>query len=119
MLAPPSSGSELADLLRDRPLPRWFFGPVLPELSTDASGIWHHLPELTLPTGIIAGSGRAHPFWRKTLPAPNDGTVPVERTRVPSAIDHLVIRSTHPFIMWNRVAKRQTVGFIENGSFYR
>lgn len=117
MLAPPNRGSELADKLHPKAPFRWFFGPVLQELGTGVDAIWKSLPSLPIETGILAGKRRAHPLWKNTLPEPNDGTVPVERTTAADARDHAVLAASHPFIMCKPAVWQQVIGFLQCGRF--
>jgi len=118
MLAPPLQGSELADHFKSNAMFRWFFGPVLADLTTNAMTdrlrfSWGG----NIQAGVIAGTARAHPLFKDVLPRPNDGTVPVERTKADGIDHHLVINASHPFIMWRRPVMKQVAHFLETGTF--
>lgn len=118
MLAPPLKGSELADHFNSNVLFRWFFGPVLGDLTTDAMAERLNLSlGDNVQVGVIAGCTRAHPLFHDILPRPNDGTVPVERTKMDGIDHHLVINASHPFIMWRRAVMKQVGYFLETGTF--
>jgi hypothetical protein len=51
------------------------------------------------------------------IPGRNDGKVSVERTKLAGMSDRIVIHATHPFIMKNREAIRQTIQFLRAGKF--
>jgi len=51
------------------------------------------------------------------MPGPDDGKVGVERTKVAGMKAHLVVHTTHPFLMKNQTAIRQTVAFLKTGMF--
>jgi triacylglycerol lipase len=116
MLAPPNDGSEVADVLQHTVL-RHLLRPI-GELGTD--GIAPSLPAPRVPVGVIAGSRSHIPLFARWMNgAPNDGVVAVERTRVPNMRDFLVLRRTHTFLPWSRLAISQALHFIERGTFSR
>lgn len=118
MLAPPNEGSEIADLLRDNPLYRAFFGPAGAELGTDRpDALSAILGEVDYPLGIIAGDRSLYPLSSLLLPGANDGRVSVERTRVAGMSDHITIHSNHPLIMRAPEAIEQTRHFLKHGRF--
>lgn len=53
------------------------------------------------------------------IKGPDDGKVSVENTKVPSLADHIVIPTTHTFIIYNRIAWNQTLHFLKYGKFNR
>src|SRR5512133_491896 len=73
MLAPPSTGSELADALARTPLFRLAVGPAGPELRTGAAGIAAGLPPVPFEVGVIAGSRATNPLFARAFGGPNDG----------------------------------------------
>ncbi len=46
------------------------------------------------------------------IDGPDDGKVSVERTKVAGMADHIVIHSTHPYLMQNKQAIRKTIQFL-------
>ena len=42
-----------------------------------------------------------------------------ERTKLAGMTDHIVIHATHPFLMRNRAVVKQTIHFLQTGSFQR
>jgi len=120
MLAPPNEGSEIADLMRNNPLYRAFFGPAGAELGTVRPDALHALlGEIDYPLGVIAGDRSFYPLGSLVLPGADDGRVSVERTKVAGMADHITIHSTHPLIMRNREAIAQTLHFLKQGRFAR
>lgn len=118
MLAPPNEGSEIADLLHGNPLYRAFFGPAGVELTTTRpDGLTQLLGEIDYPLGVIAGDRSLYPLSSLLLPNPNDGRVSVTRTQVAGMSDHITLHATHPLIMRNRKAIRQTLHFLGHGRF--
>jgi triacylglycerol lipase len=117
MLAPPNQGSEIVDKLGGLFLFKWINGPAGNELGTDKDSMPNKLGGANFPAGIIAGDRSIN--WMKSLfiPGSNDGIVSVERTRLAGMTDHIVIHATHPLIMRNREAIRQTLQFLRAGNF--
>ncbi len=51
------------------------------------------------------------------IPGRDDGKVFIERTKVAGMADHLIVTATHPFLVRNKTAIRQTVSFLRKGRF--
>jgi triacylglycerol lipase len=119
MLAPPNSGSEVVDRLRDNRLFRWINGPAGQELGTDPSSLPNRLGRVHYPVGIIAGDRSIN--WINSLfmiPGSDDGKVSVERTRLAGMTDHVVVHVAHPFIMNNPQCIEHVLGFLRQGKFH-
>jgi triacylglycerol lipase len=117
MLAPPNRGSALIDAGRGNRLFEWALGPAGMQLGTDAAGWPARLGPVPWQTGVIAGSLSFSPFGSARLDGPDDGKVAVAATRVAGMTDHLVVRSTHTFLMNNPEVIAQTVAFLRDGRF--
>lgn len=119
MLAPPATGSEVADCLSPLSLYRWLYGPAGQQLTTHHdSGTGGTVPDFEL--GVIAGTtGWPYLLGSLLLPRPHDGRVSVERTRVDGMRDHLVLPATHSFIMRAPEVQRQVLHFLRHGGFTR
>jgi len=117
MLAPPNQGSEVVDKLGGLFLFKWINGPAGNELGTDKNSTPNKLGPANFPAGIIAGDRSINWINSLLIPGHDDGKVSVERTRLAGMTDQVVIHSTHPFIMRNREAIRQTIHFLQTGSF--
>ena len=77
---------------------------------------WKRAKEL----GIIAGNLSLGPgLIIPGLPAPNDGTVAVEETRLAGMRDHIILPVTHMGLLLSRTVALQTIYFLNNGYFYR
>lgn len=120
MLAPPNQGSEVVDKLGWLFLFKWVNGPAGNELGTDTNSTPNKLGHANFPVGVIAGDRSIN--WIDSLfliPGSDDGKVSVERTKFAGISDYIVIHATHPFIMKNREAVRQTIQFLRTGNFDR
>ncbi len=118
MLGPPNTGSEFADLLTETellaPLFEKIFGPAGQQMTTDYEHIEH---DITYPLGIIAGNVSVNPLSPWVLKGEHDGIVPVERTKIEGMSDHIVMKATHSFMMFNPAVMAQVAHFLEHGHF--
>ena len=117
MLAPPNQGSEVVDKLGGWFLFKWINGPAGNELGTDTNSVPNRLGPVNYPVGVIAGDRSINWINSLLIPGPDDGKVSIERTKLAGMSDHIVIHATHPFIMKNRKAIRQTIQFLRTGGF--
>jgi triacylglycerol lipase len=117
MLAPPNQGSEVVDKLGCLSLFKRINGPAGNELGTDKNSTPNKLGPANFPVGIIAGDRSINWINSLLIPGSDDGKVSVDRTKLAGMSDHIVIHATHPFIMRNREAIRQTIQFLRTGSF--
>jgi len=118
MLGTPNSGSEIADRLKNIGAYRAFFGPAGQQLGTQRdSEIEALFPLVDYPVGVIAGNRSIYPITSRFLPKPHDGRVSVANTRLDGMADHIVIRTSHPWLTRNSVAIEQTIAFLKDGRF--
>ena len=117
MLAPPNQGSEIVDVLGDSPLFEWALGPTAQQLGTDPESLPNRLPPPSYELGVIAGAGTLNPAGSLVLPADDDGTVSVARTRLDGMADFLVVSSSHSFIMYSDEVGEQVMHFLRHGRF--
>jgi hypothetical protein len=118
MLGTPNSGSEIADRLRHFRPYRAFFGPAGQQLGTQRDEAVNALfPPVDYPVGIIAGNRSIYPITSALLPKPHDGRVSVENTKLDGMADHIVIRTSHPWLVRDSVAIEQTIAFLRDGRF--
>ncbi len=118
MLGTPNGGSEIADSLKNLAAYRAFFGPAGQQLVTrrDAA-LDAMLPAIDYPVGIIAGDRSIYPISSVMLPRPHDGRVSVANTRLDGMADHVVVRTSHPWLVRNGEAIEQTIVFLRRGRF--
>jgi len=117
MLAPPNQGSEVVDKLGWTFVFKWLNGPAGNELGTDTYSVPNQLGPVNYPVGVIAGDRSINWINSLLIPGRDDGKVSIERTKLAGMSDHIVIHATHPFIMKNREAIRQTIQFLRTGAF--
>ena len=120
MLGTPNSGSEIADRLKNFGPYRAFFGPAGQQLGTKRDDAINALfPPLDYPVGIVAGNRSIDPLAGTMLPKPHDGRVSVENTRIEGMADHIVVDTSHPWLVRNSVAVAQTIAFLQDGTFVK
>jgi pimeloyl-ACP methyl ester carboxylesterase len=118
MLGTPNGGSEIADRLKHFTAYRAFFGPAGQQLGTQRdAAVDAILPPVDDPVGIIAGNRSIYPITSVVLPKPHDGRVSVENTRLDGMAGHIVVGTSHPWLVRNNEAIAQTVLFLRYGKF--
>nr|WP_233288128.1 alpha/beta fold hydrolase [Bradyrhizobium brasilense] len=118
MLGTPNGGSEIADRLKNLAAYRAYFGPAGQQLVTRRDAATSALlPPIDYSAGIIAGNRSVYPITSMGLPRPHDGRVSVANTRLEGMVDHIVIRTSHPWLVRNREAIAQTIAFLQEGKF--
>jgi pimeloyl-ACP methyl ester carboxylesterase len=118
MLGTPNGGSEIADRLKNFMPYRAFFGPAGQQLVTRRDAATSAmLPAIDYPVGIIAGNRSIYPIGAALLPKPHDGRVSVANTKLDGMADHIVIGTTHPWLVRNELAIAQTIAFLKGGRF--
>lgn len=117
MLGSPNQGSEVVDKLGRLKLFRKVTGPAGAELGTGTHSIPCKLGPPNCSVGVIAGSRSLNWINSLMIPGQDDGKVSVERTKLPGMADHVIVPATHPFLMRNKTAIRQTVEFLKAGRF--
>ena len=114
-------GSPYADSAAAQGLARFAWGRgVLGHSIKD----WLRQPRPRVPDGVelgvIAGDA-SFGLGRMlvNLPAPNDGVVMLDETRVPGATDSIVLHTSHSAMLVSPAVARAACTFLKNGSFNR
>ena len=119
MLGPPNQGSEVVDKLGGWRLFKKINGPAGNELGTDKDSVPNKLGPADFDVGIIAWNRSINWINSWLIPGRDDGKVSVERTKLAGMADWIQLPVSHPFIMRNPAAIRQTICFLREGKFAR
>lgn len=119
MLAPPNQGSEAADVFRKVPGYRLLNGVAGQQIGTGDDSLPLQLGPVDFDVGIIAGDRTIDPITSLTLPNPDDGKVPVARTKVEGMNDFLLVQRSHAFIMKSDDVIDQVRHYLIHGRFHR
>jgi len=119
MLGPPNKGSELSDVFGPLPGIRAIMGPAGAQLGAGPRSVPNALGPVDFDLGVIAGDRGANPISGALLAKPNDGAVTVESTKAAGMRDHIVLPTTHTFMMNNPLVIAQTIAFLREGRFER
>ena len=121
MLAPPSEGSEVAEVLWHRPVLRHVgrrtLGPSGAALGTGAEALVRSLPPVPFELGVIAGTRSFNPLFSWLIPGPDDGKVGVARAAVPGMRAMITVPRSHTFLMASPDVIERTFTFLEHGRF--
>jgi hypothetical protein len=117
MLGPPNKGSEVVDHLRGWWMFRKVVGPAGQQLGTDTDSVPNRLGPVSFELGVIAGDRSINWINSCMIKGHDDGKVSVEGTKVEGMQDHLVIHTTHPFMMKNRRVISSVITFLKSGQF--
>ena len=119
MLGPPNQGSEVVDKLGDTHVFTAINGPAGNQLGTGPDSVPNRLGPVNFELGVIAGDRSINWINSVMIKGADDGKVSVERTKVAGMKAHLVIHATHPYLMSNAEAIRETIHFLRHGAFTR
>lgn len=92
-------------------------GPAGGELGTSPDSAPNRIGPANVSIGVIAGNRSINWINSLLIPGRDDGKVSVARTKLAGMTDHIVIQATHPFLMKNQTAIRQTIRFLQTGRF--
>jgi len=114
MIAPPSQGARMAQMLKKFPPYRLILGPSGQELAGKKPQEMGRPP---CSFGIIAGARGDEKGYSPLIPGDDDGVVSVEETRLEGADDFLLVRSLHTVIMNHPDVCRAIPLFLKSGKF--
>jgi len=117
MLGPPNQGSEVVDKLRDIPGFYMLNRDAGMQLGTDQLSVPNRLGPANFDVGIIAGNQSINWILSMLIPGRDDGKVSIARTKLEGMNDHIVLPTTHTFMMQNAAAISQVIYYLANGSF--
>ena len=92
--------------------------PAGSEMGTGKDATPNKLGPVNFECGIIAGDRSIN--WINSLTmidGKDDGKVSVEHTKVEGMKEHLVIHTTHTFMMRNKKVIANTIRFLKTGTF--
>lgn len=119
MLGPPNQGSEVVDKLKGMPGFHFLNGDAGMQLGTDHLSAPNRLGPANFDLGIIAGNQSINWILSMLIPGEDDGKVSITRTKLEGMNDHIVLATTHPFMMKNSEAISQVIYYLANGNFNR
>ncbi|MBI4661509.1 MAG: alpha/beta fold hydrolase [Verrucomicrobia bacterium] len=117
MLGPPNQGSEIVDKLGDLAVFEMINGPAGRQLGTGADSVPNRLGPVAFEVGVIAGDRSINWINSAMIDGPDDGKVSVQRTKVAGMKDHLVVHASHPYLVRDDKAIRETIRFLRHGRF--
>jgi hypothetical protein len=117
MLGPPNKGSEVVDKIGIWRVFKFLNGPAGNELGTHDQSVPNQLGKVSFELGVIAGDRSINWINSLMIQGPDDGKVSVERTKVEGMKEHIVVHTTHPFMMKNKRVLRCTLSFLRSGTF--
>lgn len=103
MIAPPNKGAEIADDWSNNFIKRLWYGPAIEQMNTSSKSLVNTLPLPDYKFGVIAGL--------------NDEKVSVERTKLDTMEDFIIVNNEHTFIMMSNDVIQSTINYIETGKF--
>ena len=116
MLGVPNHGSNMANIMLENPLFRFFFGPAGQQLVHDPEGYIESLPTPEFEFAIIAGARGTEDGWNPLLAGDDDGTVEVANTHLPGAADFMTVCGMHSFLMDRDDVIEATSLFLNTGA---
>jgi hypothetical protein len=117
MIAPPNAGSELADKLNHVWLLPRLLGPIAPRLGTDAHSLPNQLQPPRFEFGVIAGTRSVHPLGWMWVSGVSDGTVALDRTKLPEMQDFIAVSNSHSWLLRDDEVAELVLAFLRDGAF--
>ena len=117
MLSPPNQGSEVVDRIGHWTLFKWINGPAGGQLGTGPDSVPNSLGPVSFELGVITGDRSINWINSSMIKGNDDGKVSVEHSKVEGMDDHVVVHTSHPYVMKNRKVIALAARFLESGSF--
>ena len=116
MIGTPNNGTQIVDRFADQTWFKWL-GEASLSLGTDDNSFPMGLPLPDFRAGIIAGTDSYSELTDEIIGEANDGTVPVQSTKLPNMADFFSIYANHSMLRYNVEVARQTIYFLKHGHF--
>lgn len=116
MIGTPNNGTQIVDRFADQTWFKWL-GEASLSLGTDENSFPMGLPLPDFRAGIIAGTDSYSELTDEIIGEANDGTVPVQSTKLPNMADFFSIYANHSMLRYNAEVARQTIYFLKYGRF--
>lgn len=116
MIGTPNNGTQIVDRFADQTWFKWL-GEASLSLGTDDNSFPMGLPLPDFRAGIIAGTDGYSELTDEIIGEANDGTVPVQSTKLPNMADFFSIYANHSMLRYNAEVARQTIYFLQHGHF--
>lgn len=123
MIAPPSSGNEIIDLIAGGvwwgKLSRRMIRKSIPTLTTRRSAEMRAMlgDSVDYPLGIIAGTTSRYAMGHYMLPHPNDGVVSVERAKLAGMSELIQLPGSHSLMLFRKSVAQAALHFLQHGRF--
>jgi triacylglycerol lipase len=118
MMGPPNHGSEIIDFLQKFKVSEKIIGPAGIQLGTNSRSIPNGLSDFYgSELGVIAGSLSFNPLFSKLFGQRSDGRVSIKSTYLGGMTDHIVMRTSHTWMLWRKPVIRQIRAFLLTGKF--
>lgn len=116
MLAPPNHGSEMYEAFDKIGLNKRFLGSSGKQVSQK---IYLEMMDkkVTFDLGIIAGNKTINPLSFFVFKRENDGVISVSSTKITGMKSHIVIPTSHYFMLFSSKVIRQILVFLSRGKF--
>ena len=114
----PNNGSEVADFFKNYKLYKMLCGPAGQQLVTDQEEFKKILGMPDYDFGVVAGNFTVNLLLSRIINKPNDGKVSVESTKLQGMSDHIVLRTSHPFMIRNKKIWQYALNFLNHTKFH-
>ena len=113
----PNKGSEVADFFQNYRFYRMLCGPAGQQLITNQESFKDVLGMPYYSFGVVSGNFSVNLLLSKIIKKPNDGKVSVESTKLDGMKDHIVLRTSHPFMVRNKKIWQYALNFLKHSKF--